>query len=43
MGEIAAVTRIDGTEFCGGDPGPVTTRLGTLYGELTASTGTTVV
>ncbi|MFT5468763.1 MAG: branched-chain amino acid aminotransferase [Verrucomicrobiales bacterium] len=43
MGEIAAVTRIDETEFGGGEPGPMTTRLGSLYSELTSSEGTVVV
>jgi branched-chain amino acid aminotransferase len=43
MGEIAAVTRIDDTQFGDGFPGPVTKRLGKLYAELTASSGTPVV
>lgn len=43
MGEIAAVTRIDQTEFNGGKPGPVTLRLSELYSELTKTQGTLVV
>lgn len=43
MGEIAAVTKIDETEFCGGNPGPMTLRLADLYSELTAKEGTVVV
>lgn len=34
MGEIAAVTKIDNTDFMGGMPGPVTTRLSNLYTRL---------
>lgn len=43
MGEIAPITRIDDTEFSGGETGPVTARLSELYGALTASEGTPVV
>lgn len=43
MGELASVTEIDGRTIGGGAPGPMTARLGTLYGELTAASGTVVV
>jgi branched-chain amino acid aminotransferase len=43
MGELAAVTRVDGRTIGNGDVGPTTTRLGSLYAELTAGTGETVV
>jgi branched-chain amino acid aminotransferase len=43
MGELASVTEIDGRVIGDGVPGPVTARLSTLYGELTATTGTVVV
>ena len=42
MGELASVTEIDGRTIGDGVPGPMTARLGTLYGELTAATGTVV-
>ena len=43
MGELASVTEIDGRAIGGGVPGPMTARLSTLYGEVTATTGTVVV
>ena len=43
MGEIAAVTKIDDTVFGDGQPGPITTRLGELYSEITATEGTAIV
>jgi len=43
MGELASVTEIDGRTIGEGVPGPMTERLGTLYGELTAASGTLVV
>lgn len=42
MGETATVIRIDNTTFNGGQPGPVTSRLGGLYSEVTATEGTIV-
>lgn len=39
MGEIVAVNRIDDTIFNGGEPGPMTQKLASLYSELTATTG----
>lgn len=42
MGELAAVTRIDGRLIGSGDPGPVTARLAGLFRELTAQEGTRV-
>jgi branched-chain amino acid aminotransferase len=39
MGELAAVTRVDGRAIGTGEVGPLTTRLGQLYAELTATTG----
>ncbi|MEM7011143.1 MAG: aminotransferase class IV [Verrucomicrobiota bacterium] len=43
MGEIAAVTKIDDTEFCSGSPGEMTMRLAELYSQLTASEGAVVI
>ena len=43
MGELASVTEIDGRAIGDGVPGPVTARLSTLYGEMTATAGTVVV
>jgi branched-chain amino acid aminotransferase len=43
MGELAAVTRVDGRTIGTGNVGPVTERLSGLYTELTATTGETVV
>ena len=43
MGELASVTEIDGRAIGEGVPGPMTARLSTLYGEMTATAGTVVV
>ena len=43
MGELAAITRVDGRTIGDGNVGPITRRLGTLYGELTRSAGTVIV
>ncbi len=43
MGELASVTEIDGRAIGEGVPGPMTARLSTLYGEMTAASGTVVV
>jgi branched-chain amino acid aminotransferase len=43
MGELAAVTRVDGRTIGSGEVGPMTTRLSRLYAELTASSGDSVV
>jgi branched-chain amino acid aminotransferase len=43
MGELAAVTRVDGRTIGDGRPGPLTTRLSGLFRDLTASEGTVVV
>ena len=43
MGELAAVTRVDGRVIGAGQPGPVTRRLTELFRDLTAREGTTVV
>ena len=42
MGELAAVTRVDGRAIGDGRPGPVTARLGEWFRELTQSEGTEV-
>lgn len=42
MGELAAVTRIDGRVIGNGGPGPLTTRLSALFADLTAREGTVV-
>jgi branched-chain amino acid aminotransferase len=42
MGELAAVTTVDGRQIGDGRPGPVTARLSTLFGELTRREGTVV-
>jgi branched-chain amino acid aminotransferase len=42
MGELAAVTRIDGRVIGSGDPGPLTIRLGDLFRDLTAREGVLV-
>ncbi len=42
MGELAAVTEIDGRTIGGGSTGPVTRRLGELFAELTRTEGTPV-
>jgi branched-chain amino acid aminotransferase len=43
MGELAAVTRVDGREIGDGLPGPVTRRLTEHFRELTAREGTVIV
>jgi branched-chain amino acid aminotransferase len=43
MGELAAVTRVDGREIGEGQPGPVTGQLRERFRELTAREGTPVV
>ena len=43
MGELASVIEIDGRAIGDGVPGPMTARLSTLYGEMTATAGTVVV
>ncbi len=43
MGELAAVTQVDGRTIGDGRPGPLTGRLGRLYGELTAREGEQLV
>jgi branched-chain amino acid aminotransferase len=42
MGELAAVTKVDGRTIAGGQPGPMTARLTTLYKSLTATEGAPV-
>jgi branched-chain amino acid aminotransferase len=42
MGELAAVTKVDGRTIGSGEPGPMTTRLSALFRELTAREGTVV-
>jgi len=43
MGELAAVTEVDGRPIGNGEVGPVTRRLSALYAEQTATSGTRVV
>jgi branched-chain amino acid aminotransferase len=43
MGELAAVTKIDGRTIGNGDVGPITERLTALFRELTSREGTVVV
>jgi branched-chain amino acid aminotransferase len=43
MGELAAVTKIDGRPIGSGQPGPMTQRLSELYGERTRTEGVQVV
>lgn len=43
MGELAAVTRVDGRAIGDGKPGPVTRRLSELFKAMTAREGTVVV
>ena len=43
MGELAPVIRVDGRTIGDGKPGPVTLRLASLFGRLTASVGETIV
>jgi branched-chain amino acid aminotransferase len=42
MGELAAVTRVDGRMIGDGLPGPLTARLSDLFRELTLNEGTSV-
>ncbi|HET7202005.1 MAG TPA: aminotransferase class IV [Steroidobacteraceae bacterium] len=42
MGELAAVTRVDGRTIGNGEPGPMTARLSALFRELTRREGTEV-
>jgi len=42
MGELAAVTEIDGRTIADGQPGPMTARLSDLFRDLTESTGTRI-
>ena len=43
MGELAAVTRVDGREIGNGRPGPVMQRLSALFHDMTGKQGTVVV
>jgi branched-chain amino acid aminotransferase len=43
MGELAAVTKVDGRTIGNGRPGTVTGRLHQLFRELTASEGSQLV
>lgn len=43
MGELAAVTTIDGRTIADGQPGPLTRRLGALYARLTRDEGERIV
>jgi branched-chain amino acid aminotransferase len=43
MGELAAVTKVDGRTIGGGTPGPMTTQLSDLFGERTRNEGVRVV
>lgn len=43
MGELAAVTKVDGRTIGNGQPGPMTQRLSRLFGERTRSEGVVVV
>jgi branched-chain amino acid aminotransferase len=43
MGELAAVTRLDGRQIGDGQPGPMTARLSALFRELTSREGMIVV
>ena len=42
MGELAAVTKVDGRQIGDGQPGPLTRRLSALFRDLTAREGTVV-
>jgi len=42
MGELAAVTHVDGRQIGDGQPGPLTQRLSALFRELTTREGTIV-
>jgi branched-chain amino acid aminotransferase len=43
MGELAAVTKVDGRTISGGEPGPMTRRLSELFDERTRTEGVQVV
>ena len=43
MGELAAVTRVDGRVIGDGKPGPVTQGLSELFREMTAREGTVII
>jgi branched-chain amino acid aminotransferase len=43
MGELAAVTRVDGRTIGNGQPGPITARLSGLFRDLTGSEGAVIV
>jgi branched-chain amino acid aminotransferase len=43
MGELAAVTKVDGRTIGDGATGPVTRKLGELYADLTAREGARIV
>jgi branched-chain amino acid aminotransferase len=43
MGELAAVTRVDGRVIGDGRPGPLTRRLSELFREITAREGTVII
>jgi len=43
MGELAAVVALDGRQIGDGQLGPVTQRLSTLFAELTAATGDSII
>jgi branched-chain amino acid aminotransferase len=43
MGELAAVTRVDGRVIGDGKPGAMTRRLSELFGKLTVREGAVVV
>jgi len=43
MGELAAVTRVDGRTIGNGQPGPMTARLSGLFRDLTGSEGAVIV
>jgi branched-chain amino acid aminotransferase len=43
MGEIAPVVKVDGRTIGGGEPGPVSRRIGELFAELTKTEGVPVV
>ena len=43
MGELAAVTTVDGRTIGTGETGPMTSELSTLYAQLTAREGTRIL
>ena len=43
MGELAAITRVDGRTIGNGEQGPLTSRLSEAYGRLTSAGGVPVV